>query len=88
MAASSIPRNILVTGSNRGIGFELVKQLARHSSPPQKIFAATRTVGTSKSRKLEEFAHSNTTSAVDVSYIHNSNSREVGLHYALDYSVC
>ena len=35
-------RSVLVTGSNRGIGFELVKQLAKKSSPPEFIFAACR----------------------------------------------
>ncbi|XP_025030026.1 uncharacterized protein LOC103061394 isoform X1 [Python bivittatus] len=36
------PHSVLVTGSNRGIGLELVKQLARKSNPPEWIFATCR----------------------------------------------
>lgn len=36
------PRNVLVTGSNRGIGLELVKQLVEKSDPPELIFATCR----------------------------------------------
>lgn len=35
-------QNILVTGANRGLGLEMVKQLAEKSSPGQKIFACCR----------------------------------------------
>lgn len=37
-----LARSILVTGSNRGIGLELVRQLAASSQPPQHIFATCR----------------------------------------------
>lgn len=36
------PRSVLVTGSNRGIGLELVKQLVGKSNPPERIFATCR----------------------------------------------
>ncbi|KAM6430318.1 C-signal-like [Liasis olivaceus] len=36
------PRSVLVTGSNRGIGLELVKQLVGKSNPPEWIFATCR----------------------------------------------
>ncbi|XP_026574812.1 uncharacterized protein LOC113448369 [Pseudonaja textilis] len=34
--------SVLVTGSNRGIGLEMIKQLAKKSNPPQWIFATCR----------------------------------------------
>lgn len=34
--------SVLVTGSNRGIGLELVKKLASHSDPPKLILATCR----------------------------------------------
>uniref|UniRef100_A0A2H6N1F6 C-factor-like n=1 Tax=Micrurus carvalhoi TaxID=3147026 RepID=A0A2H6N1F6_9SAUR len=36
------PQSILVTGSNRGLGLELVRQLAKKSNPPKWIFATCR----------------------------------------------
>ncbi|KAL7978880.1 hypothetical protein Chor_013369 [Crotalus horridus] len=36
------PRSVLVTGCNRGIGLEMIKQLAEKSNPPQWIFATCR----------------------------------------------
>lgn len=39
---AALARSILVTGSNRGIGLELVRQLAASPQPPQHIFATCR----------------------------------------------
>ena len=36
------PKTILMTGANRGIGLEFVKQLLRLHEPPTHIFAACR----------------------------------------------
>ncbi|KFW02349.1 C-factor, partial [Fulmarus glacialis] len=38
----ALARSVLVTGSNRGIGLELVRQLAASPRPPQHIFATCR----------------------------------------------
>ncbi|KAL2101609.1 hypothetical protein ACEWY4_003370 [Coilia grayii] len=46
--------NILVTGANRGLGLELVKQLAEASCPGRRIFACCREP--SKAQNLEELA--------------------------------
>ena len=37
-----LTRSILITGSNRGIGLELVRQFAQHPEAPEFIFAACR----------------------------------------------
>ena len=37
-------KNILITGCNRGIGLEIVKQLISTSSKPQNLFATCRNV--------------------------------------------
>lgn len=34
--------SVLITGSNRGIGLELVKKFVSHSDPPKLILAACR----------------------------------------------
>ncbi|KAJ7398623.1 hypothetical protein BTVI_123464 [Pitangus sulphuratus] len=39
---AALARSVLVTGSNRGIGLELVRQLAASPRPPQHIFATCR----------------------------------------------
>jgi len=38
-------KSVLVTGSSRGIGFELVRKLAKHVTPPNIIIAACRNPG-------------------------------------------
>jgi len=35
-------KSVLITGSNRGIGLELVKKLTDHETPPKIIIAACR----------------------------------------------
>ncbi|KQK74857.1 hypothetical protein AAES_152150 [Amazona aestiva] len=42
---AALARSVLVTGSNRGIGLELVRQLAASPRPPQHIFATCRDPG-------------------------------------------
>ncbi|XP_045122374.1 C-factor-like [Portunus trituberculatus] len=37
-----VARAVLVTGSNRGLGLEMVRQLARHVTPPDVIIATCR----------------------------------------------
>ena len=37
-----LAKNILITGCNRGLGFEFVKQLANSLVPPENIFACCR----------------------------------------------
>lgn len=39
---AALAQSVLVTGSNRGIGLELVRQLAASPRPPQHIFATCR----------------------------------------------
>lgn len=39
---AALARSVLVTGSSRGIGLELVRQLAASPRPPQHIFATCR----------------------------------------------
>ena len=37
------PNAVMITGANRGIGLELVKQLLNLMEPPSQIFAVCRT---------------------------------------------
>ncbi|XP_051580158.1 C-factor-like [Myxocyprinus asiaticus] len=54
--ASSICESVLVTGSNRGIGLELVRQLVDSPSPPGQIFAGCRDPNGSRAQELQELA--------------------------------
>nr|XP_033799494.1 C-factor-like [Geotrypetes seraphini] len=54
--AESVPRTFLITGCNRGIGLELVKQLLAKPNPPEKVFATCRSPGTSQSQELINLA--------------------------------
>uniref|UniRef100_A0A8C0IL92 C-factor n=1 Tax=Chelonoidis abingdonii TaxID=106734 RepID=A0A8C0IL92_CHEAB len=47
------PRVVLVTGSNRGIGLELVKQLLGKSNPPQWVFATCRDPEGARGQELQ-----------------------------------
>ena len=40
---SLCPESVLITGANRGIGLEFVKQFAALAKPPKHIFAGCRT---------------------------------------------
>ena len=40
---SLCPEAVLITGANRGIGLEFVKQFAALAKPPKHIFAGCRT---------------------------------------------
>ncbi|XP_029464719.1 uncharacterized protein LOC115095333 [Rhinatrema bivittatum] len=54
--AGSVPRVILITGCNRGIGLELVKQLLGKPNPPEHIFATCRSPSTPQSQELMNLA--------------------------------
>uniref|UniRef100_A0A8C8SQ73 C-factor-like n=1 Tax=Pelusios castaneus TaxID=367368 RepID=A0A8C8SQ73_9SAUR len=47
-------RSVLVTGSNRGIGLELVKQLVGKSNPPRWVFATCRNPEGTRGQELRE----------------------------------
>ncbi|XP_034973092.1 C-signal [Zootoca vivipara] len=49
-------RSVLVTGSNRGIGFELVKQLVGKSNRPEWIFATCRDPEGPRAQELKNLA--------------------------------
>ncbi|CAM5092440.1 unnamed protein product [Natator depressus] len=52
MAGLSL-RSVLLTGSNRGIGLELVKQLLGKSNPPQWVFATCRDPEGARGQELQ-----------------------------------
>ncbi|XP_067390528.1 C-signal-like isoform X2 [Emydura macquarii macquarii] len=51
-----LARNVLVTGSNRGIGLELVRQLVENPDPPEHIFATCRDPDGPRGEALQELA--------------------------------
>ncbi|XP_039236807.1 C-factor-like [Pipra filicauda] len=53
---AALARSVLVTGSNRGIGLELVRQLAASPRPPQHIFATCRDPEGPRGKALKELA--------------------------------
>ncbi|XP_044126438.1 C-factor-like [Bufo gargarizans] len=52
-------QSVLVTGSNRGIGFEFVQQFLRSQRPPEKIFATCRDPGSPQSQELKNLSTKN-----------------------------
>uniref|UniRef100_A0A8C3GY45 Uncharacterized protein n=1 Tax=Corvus moneduloides TaxID=1196302 RepID=A0A8C3GY45_CORMO len=53
---AALARSVLVTGSSRGIGLELVRQLAASPQPPQHIFATCRDPKGPRGKALQELA--------------------------------
>ncbi|XP_056383378.1 C-factor-like isoform X1 [Hyla sarda] len=50
------PERILITGCNRGIGYELVRQLIEQQCPPKQIFATCRDPNSPQNKKLNDLA--------------------------------
>uniref|UniRef100_A0A8C8SNC3 C-factor-like n=1 Tax=Pelusios castaneus TaxID=367368 RepID=A0A8C8SNC3_9SAUR len=55
-AMAPLARNVLVTGSNRGIGLELVRQLVESPNPPEHVFATCRDLDGPRGKALQELA--------------------------------
>ncbi|XP_075044981.1 C-signal-like [Mixophyes fleayi] len=51
--------SVLVTGSNRGIGFEFVQQFLKRQNPPEKIFATCRDPEAPRSQELRNLSKKN-----------------------------
>ncbi|XP_040265276.1 C-factor-like [Bufo bufo] len=51
-----VPERILITGCNRGIGYELVRQLIEQRCPPKQIFATVRDPSSLQNKKLIDLA--------------------------------
>ncbi|XP_056383364.1 C-factor-like isoform X4 [Hyla sarda] len=50
------PERILITGCNRGIGYEMVRQLTEQQCPPKQIFATCRDPSSPQNKKLNDLA--------------------------------
>ncbi|XP_018430261.1 PREDICTED: uncharacterized protein LOC108802914 [Nanorana parkeri] len=57
--AKVLIRSVLVTGSSRGIGLELVKTFLNKGNPPEHVFAACRSPETAQELKSLASKHSN-----------------------------
>ncbi|XP_036409161.1 C-factor-like isoform X2 [Megalops cyprinoides] len=55
MAVSKV-QSVLITGANRGLGLEMVRQLAESSGPARLVFATCRDPNAPKSKDLQELA--------------------------------
>ncbi len=55
MAVRKASYSVLVTGANRGIGLEFVRQLANHPNPPQHIIATCRDPGNAQVNVMREW---------------------------------
>ncbi|XP_012695174.2 C-factor-like [Clupea harengus] len=82
--------NVLITGANRGLGLEMVKQLAETSCPGRRIFAGCRDPSAPKSQSLQELAkqhpgviHVIRLDVADLSSIKES-AKQVGLFLGKD----
>ncbi|XP_067327243.1 C-signal-like [Anolis sagrei] len=56
MAVGPGSRSLVLTGANRGIGLELVRQLLAAAEPPQWIFACSREPGGERAKELRKLA--------------------------------
>jgi len=57
--ASPVCRSVLVTGSNRGLGLEFVKQFLALPSPPEFLFATCRSLESESANELKNLASKN-----------------------------
>ena len=56
MSSCGIPRSILITGANRGLGLGFIRHLLAGRPRPQHVIATSRSLGGEKSKELEELA--------------------------------